>query len=303
MLVRRECSNQGSKAYKNLGQHFRSTGKPRIMTIMGKLTNLRMNGGENINDYIVRAEELSYALEDAGQQVGETMLVSLVLKGLPDSFETFVTIQNCIKENLEYEKVKKDLINFVNNKAESETPKGLHDVAAFSKDARAKVGCQGKCFNCDQSGHMSQKCPKGKAVKKQECSNCGKKNHSFEKCYSKGGGADKTGNEYKAGAAEHSRAFAFTVTNSASLVSREGRGVELLVDSGCTNYMFNDRRFFVRFDGSFKSSVKNANKSSTSVEGIGKVEVLARAPDGGECTLTFDDALLVPSYLRSLVSV
>ena len=54
-----------------------------MMALMSQLTALKMNAGEEIEDYIIRAEELSYALDDAGQAIGEQMLITLVLKGLP----------------------------------------------------------------------------------------------------------------------------------------------------------------------------------------------------------------------------
>ena len=156
MLIRRDCRNKGSKAYKMLCEHYRSTDKPRIMSMMSKLTGLRMNDDEQVEDYLIRAEELSYGLEDAGQTVAESMLISLILKGLPESFEQFVTIQNCSKDAATYEDIKKDLISYVNHKTERNSASGIlkHEVASFSK-GKPKV-FKGKCFKCGLHGHMSK---------------------------------------------------------------------------------------------------------------------------------------------------
>ena len=55
-----------------------------MMALMSQLTALKMNAGEEIEDYIIRA----YALDNARQAIGEQMLISLVLKRLPESFIT-----------------------------------------------------------------------------------------------------------------------------------------------------------------------------------------------------------------------
>jgi hypothetical protein len=112
MLVRRECRGNGTKAYKMLCDHFRSAEKPRIMTLMGKITSLRIGHDETMVDFLIRAEELFFALEDAGERVTEQMQKSLVLKALPDSYENFVCIENAKERDSSFTELKKALINY-----------------------------------------------------------------------------------------------------------------------------------------------------------------------------------------------
>ncbi len=100
MLVRRECKGDGTKAWGLLNDHFASQEKPRVIMLMEHLTSLRMKEGESMSDYLIRAEDLSYNLEAAKEKISDSMLVSLVLKGLPDSYEYFKTVHNYRAETL-----------------------------------------------------------------------------------------------------------------------------------------------------------------------------------------------------------
>ena len=71
---------------------FKSREGPRIHQLLNKLTNIRLNSQESMRDYLMRAEKLQLNLTDVGENVSEQMLCSVVLKGLPNSFASFVTV-------------------------------------------------------------------------------------------------------------------------------------------------------------------------------------------------------------------
>ena len=82
----------GTQAWKLLQDCFKSREDPRIHQLWNKLTNLRLNSQESMRDYLMRAEKLQLNLTDVGENVSEQMLCSVVLKGLPNSFASFVTV-------------------------------------------------------------------------------------------------------------------------------------------------------------------------------------------------------------------
>ena len=62
-----DCRNDGRAAFKVLREHYQSTEKPRVLTLSEELTTLRMSGGgEDITDYVIRAEMASTGLRSAG---------------------------------------------------------------------------------------------------------------------------------------------------------------------------------------------------------------------------------------------
>ena len=74
--------------------HFSSSETPRVMNLLEQLTSLPLKPAEEITDYLIRAETLSSSLEVAGEKISEKLLVSVVLKGLPDSYEYFRTVHD-----------------------------------------------------------------------------------------------------------------------------------------------------------------------------------------------------------------
>ena len=89
MMLKSECKGDGPEAWKRLQAHFSSSVTPRVMNLLEQLTSLSLNPSEEMTDYLIRAETLSSSLEVAGEKISEKLLVSVVLKGLPDSFEYF----------------------------------------------------------------------------------------------------------------------------------------------------------------------------------------------------------------------
>ena len=67
---------------------------------------------ESVIDYITRAEELQSNLREVDEQVSEPMLISIILKGLTDDFDNFVTICQFSKDEQNLDNFKRDLVNF-----------------------------------------------------------------------------------------------------------------------------------------------------------------------------------------------
>ena len=94
IMLRHDCKNKGPKAWKELQARFKSAEKPRIMTLMTQLTSLKLGNDESMEAYLNRAREISYNLHEVKEPVSESMLTSLVLRGLPEVYNSFVTVQN-----------------------------------------------------------------------------------------------------------------------------------------------------------------------------------------------------------------
>ncbi len=102
-------------AWKALAGKHRSTDRNRIQTLLTQLTTLKMNSGEPISNYLIWAEILKLDLEEAGEKTSDTMLSSMVLKGLPAPYESIVSVLN-IGVQKQFNDMKQDLINFTNSR-------------------------------------------------------------------------------------------------------------------------------------------------------------------------------------------
>ena len=105
MMLESECKGNGPEAWKRLTAHFSSSETPRVMNLLEQLTSLSLT--EEMTDYLIRTETLSSSLEVAGEMISEKLLVSVVLKGLPDSYEYFKTVHDFSKTPTPFSDLKK----------------------------------------------------------------------------------------------------------------------------------------------------------------------------------------------------
>ena len=90
-MVMNEASDDGRQALEILRAHYKGTGKPRILTLYNNLCNLKL-GTEHLTDYISRAERLSISLKSAGETISDSLLIAMVIKGLPSTYDNFLVV-------------------------------------------------------------------------------------------------------------------------------------------------------------------------------------------------------------------
>ena len=90
-LIMRDARDDGKKALEILMAHYAGSGKPRIISLYTELTYLIKHPNESVTDYVITAETASAALSSVGENVSDSLLIAMVLKGFPESFKPFVT--------------------------------------------------------------------------------------------------------------------------------------------------------------------------------------------------------------------
>ena len=112
MLFLRSQKGDGPAAWGKLCERFRSYERPRLQHLIKKLTSHRKESSETVIEYITRAEDLQYNLKQIGEAVSEQMFISILLKGLPKEYKTFVTMAKFSEDRKDLEEIKRDLVNF-----------------------------------------------------------------------------------------------------------------------------------------------------------------------------------------------
>ena len=117
----------------------------------------------------------------------------------------------------------------------------------------AKQKFDGKCFKCGKKGHKSSNCW---MKTDQWCNKCKNKTHDTKDCRGKKDTA-KTAVEIPKAEEEksNSRTFAFTLKDHVNNVSRGKTSPNLMVDTGATSHIINDKSKFINFDKKFDPSV------------------------------------------------
>ena len=72
-----------------------------MISLYAELTSLVKCSEETMTNYIIRAETTAAALKNAEEKVTESLLIAMVLKGLPDSYQSFIAVvtQSETKQN------------------------------------------------------------------------------------------------------------------------------------------------------------------------------------------------------------
>ena len=147
VLFLRPYKGEGSKAWEILCKRFKSAERPRLQQLISDLTSIRMKANETVVDYITRAEELQYNLDEVDEGLSEEMSVSIILKGLPKEFNTFCTLVKFSKDDKSSSEIKKDFLKF-----ESDHRNEKEDTE-HSFISRIKT-----CFRCNKTGNIAAYC-------------------------------------------------------------------------------------------------------------------------------------------------
>ena len=63
--------------------NYLGKGMPRVFNLYTQLSTLKMTEKEVVTDYMVRAETAATSLKAPGKNISDSLLIAMVLKGLP----------------------------------------------------------------------------------------------------------------------------------------------------------------------------------------------------------------------------
>ena len=307
-LVIREANNDGREARKVLREHYQGKGKPRIIALYTELTSLHMGEGETTTDYIIRAETAAASLKAAGEVISDGLLVAMTLKGLPTNYKTFGTVVMQRETQITFSDFKVALRNHEENERCCSKDNGgnTDGVMAATNGAHKPNKFVGKCFKCGRKGHKSVDCFSNKVIDKW-CQRCRNNSHNTKDC--RKGNYDSARvalqrKEQKLNNDSSNHSFIFTIKDE------ESRGEitpNLLLDTGATSHIINDKSKFVDFDRKFDPSthfIELADGSRANVVlGKGNAKVKLFDVNGILQDVVLNNALYIPSYNQNIFSV
>ena len=71
-IIMNDAKDRGRDALSLLRDHYRGSGKPRILTMYTNLCNLKYPYGEDLTEYISGAERLASNLKAAGETISDS---------------------------------------------------------------------------------------------------------------------------------------------------------------------------------------------------------------------------------------
>ena len=165
----------------------------------------------------------------------------------------------------------------------------------------------GACFKCGKRGHKKSECWSKSGKNGKWCSRCRSKTHDTKGCQLNAGKNDSAKKAEDQGQArkkteDNEHTFAFKVSDSSDC----GKSLNdnLLVDTGATSNIVNDRSKFISFDNAFDPSahvIELADGSKVSGKGVAKIKL--QDVNGNARDLILNNTLYVPSYKQDIFSV
>ena len=308
-LVIRDAHNKGREAFQILENHYLGTSKPRIISLYTELTSLKMLPTETITEYVIRAENASSRLQQAGEKFSDKLLQAMVLKGLPESFTAFSTIINN-SDDMNFSDFKAKLRGYEENEAarssHCSSSDNVHNII---------------CHNCGVAGHKSpacQKprksnkprqnhnktekftkgrkkwCPKCKSTTHHDCSN---QRRRFDKNF--GVNEEDDPDEFS---------FKISLLDDSDQIFSANLKDNYLIDCGATSHIICDPTKFTRLDNSFdpkSHTIELADNSRQTgvVTARGDACISLNDSEGISHKVTLKSALCIPSYKQNILSV
>ena len=142
-LIIRDAKNGGRKAMDILRNHSMVASKLRIIALYTELTSLNKSCEESL----IRAETAAASLKTAGKEIDDTLLVTMVLKGLLTEYRTFVTVITQRETEVSLSEFKVQLKSF-------EEPDRSLQFECNDSIMKLKYKFNVKCYNWHELGHV-----------------------------------------------------------------------------------------------------------------------------------------------------
>ena len=307
-LIIRDAKDDGRKAMKILREHYIGCTKPRIISLYCELTSLKMMATESVTDYVLRAETAASRLKQAEENISDSLLISMIVKGLPDSYNSFTTVICQMDDKIiDFAKFKTQIRSFEENQnARRDHDDNGCDVISKADNSNPKSTAF-TCFICKEVGHKSYQCPKydKKKNSRRWCANCKTTSHDTRVCNKKKSGtsAKSLRTSQALGDASEETTFVF---KAQSFEPRKSN--DLLIDCGATAHIITCKDNFINFDNDFNPEnhiieLADGSRQQGISNGRGEAVIYLKNSIGKTCRVILENALYMPTYKQNIISV
>ena len=313
-LIMRDARDKGREALMILREHYRGKGKQRIICLYTELTTLSKRSTESTTDYVIRAENASTALQDAGEVVSDGLLVAMVLKGLPPQFKSFVVVVTQSDKDWSFKDLKVSLRDYEDTEnarrgddKNSQIMKSNFNTGAFHAGGNSNFNNPVvTCYSCGTPGHKSNQC--NNKPRKKWCKSCKSSTHNDDNCRRKQ--HNNKGEKVKvADEVSHYHTFNFKVGEGENCNAVHNKKVcSFLVDSGCTSHIVIKDSGFIDFDDTFEPEnhfieLADGRKSNNVALKRGSVKINLTDTAGKTYDSILNNCLYIPSYPENIFSI
>lgn len=163
-----ENCTTAKQAWDTIKAAFEDTGIGRRVDLLKQLVGLKQCECESMEEYVHKMMQMSTKVTKAGLQIGDDVVASLMLAGLPDEYRPMVMALENSTKVLTTDLVQNRLLQEVTyDKSNGAEGSALMAKGRFKNKNKKKSSANVICFACDEPGHFANKCPKRKNKSEQ----------------------------------------------------------------------------------------------------------------------------------------
>ena len=191
-LVMRDAKFDGRKAMQILKGHYSGKGKSRILSLYTEIMTLSKLPSETTTEFILKAEKMVTALKNAGEQFSDSLLIAIILKGLPEEFTPFSVVVQQKDDTMDFVTFKTKLRSYEENIRSRQMDGGRNSNVMYTNHFRGAGGARGRArgkkFGGGNRGGATNGGPSASGISNKACYSCGTTGHGSKDCIQKKNG-------------------------------------------------------------------------------------------------------------------
>jgi len=262
---------------------------------------LRMGERESVSDYIARARGLVTKCASLGLEVSFRELAYYTVRGINNQYKDIREILKTQRDK-SLEEIQEILKEKEKEILRKDGRRGETKNAAYV----VQKGNIKRCYICGKPGHLAKKCWNRKGYKEayhaDDNYNKRNKQKGAETTKTKDFGKKKSASNVVKTDDCNDRVYAFTIGNSVSKGNISDLSDIWLFDSGASNHMVNDLRWFNNINFQEGELCQAGENSKLYYEGVGTVKIHVKGDANKKSTIIMKDVLYVPKLRENLLS-
>lgn len=281
-LIKKKTS--AKLVWQSLKEYHEKPNMSSRVSLLKRLCSINFSTGGDMEKHLVDLDDLFERLENVGQKLDDSLKVAMVLRSLPDSFDSLVmALESRPDADITLDLVKAKLLDAHQRQVDRSNGKSVEK--AMKSNANREDGRV--CYFCRKPGHLKKNCRKFLQLQK-----------SGE---SSGANEPKQDNRGRSAPQKAKQ----VLKSSEPLCFMVGRTVKnaWIMDSGASCHMTSDRSFFTVFSGGVGADVVLADGKKTKTAGSGEGVIKGIGVDGDPVEIRLTEVLFVPELEGGLLSV
>lgn len=260
------------EVWDKLKNAFDDSGLLRRVGLLKTLITTTLEGSSTIEEYVNQIITTAHKLKEAGMNIDDEWIGTLLLAGLGDEYKPMVMAIESSGIKISSDQIKSKLLQEVNSEKSAASSSAMLSKASSKKSNKSHK--QVKCYGCNKMGHYKNKCP---MLKSNGDKDSGKRN-------STNGHA-------------HGKELSLTC-----YVNNQCQKDEWILDSGASAHMTNNRQFIKTIIETSSDDITVANDSKLKVVSVGSGQLNLKC-NNSSCVAEVSNVLYAPALCTNLLSV